>query len=182
MSQTDERLFALMAYAEDLQRETDKVLKNTTAASKRLETESAKAILSAIHGGMDKIIKETKTGFEETVRGLKEVSDEAKFTSAVLRRTGLMQGVFLMAVALVVGGVGFAVVDFVGKTKLAELTALKVAIQEERSTLSELQTKTWGLLLVHYDDGTRGIILPKGVKVDRSGSLKDGREAVIIKP
>ena len=182
MSQTDERIFALMAHAEDLQRVADKILDNTAADSRKLETEGANAVLSAIRGGMDRAVKETKTGFEEAAKGLKEAAGEAQASSAVLRRTGLMQGVFLLAVALVVGGVGFAVMGFIGKSKLAELAELKATIREERTTLSELQAETWGLILVHYDDGTRGIILPKGVKVERTGALKDGRGAIIIKP
>ena len=182
MSQTDERIFALMAHAEDLQRIANKVLENTAAASRRLETESANAVLSAIRGGMDRTLKETKTGIEEAARGLKEVAGEAQAASTVLRSTGLMQGVFLLAVALVIGGIGFAVMGFIGKSRIAELAELKAAIQGERATLSELQAETWGLTLVHYDDGTRGIILPIGVKVERTGALKDGRGAIIIKP
>ena len=120
-------------------------------------------------------------GAEKASRGLLEASS-ARATSAVLRRTGLIQGVFLVAVALVIGAVGFAVMGFIGKSRLAELHELKAAIRAEEAILSELQSKTWGLELVKYGDGTYGIVRPKGVKVDRTGAMQDGRDAVVIRP
>ena len=182
MSQTnEERLFTLMAHAEDLQRVGQKVLENTNTAVKRLETESVGAILSAVRAGVEETLQGTKNGLQGAATGLKEASDEAKATSAVLKRTGLMQGFFLLAVALVIGGVGFAVMGFIGKSKLAELDELKAAIRQEQATLDELQAKTWGLELVKYQDGTRGIILPKGVKLDRTGEIPDGRTGIVIR-
>lgn len=182
MSQTEERLFTLMAHAEDLQRVAQEVLANTNKATKRIETEAVGTILSAVRAGIDETLQETKKGLTGASTGLKEASDEAKATSAVLKRTGLMQGFFLLAVALVIGGVGFAVMGFIGKSKLAELNELKAAIRAEQSTLNELQSKTWGLELVNYQDGTRGIILPRGTKVDRSGAVQDGRIGIVVKP
>lgn len=92
-----------------------------------------------------------------------------------------MQGFFLLAVALVIGGVGFAVMGFIGKSKLAELNELKAAIQTEQAILDELQSKTWKLDLVRYEDGSRGIILPKGVKIERTGAIPDGRNGIVIR-
>lgn len=61
------------------------------------------------------------------------------------------------------------------------IAALKRNVAEEQKTLQKLVGKTWRLELVKWDD-ERGIILPKGVKFVRSGQIKDGREAIVIKP
>lgn len=182
MSQTEEKLFTLMTHAEDLQRVAQSSLQEVGKAVQRMETGTGNAILNAIQAGIDKTLADTKNGLQEAATGLVGASDEAKATSAALRRTGLMQGFFLVAVALVLGGVGFAVMNFYGKSKLQELVELKAAIQAEQSTLDELQSKTWGLELVQYKDGTRGIILPKGIKINHTGTVSDGRNAVVIKP
>lgn len=184
MSQnTDERLFALMAHAEDLQRVGQKVLENTNNAAKRLETEAAGAVLSAVRSGIDKTLQETKTGLTGAAEGLKGVSEGAKDAGEYLRRTGVLLGVFLLAVAIVIAGGLFGVMHLVGKSRLQELAELKAAIRTEQATLAELESKTWGLELVNYGDGTRGIILPKGVKVDRTGGLTDksGRIGIVIR-
>lgn len=99
-----------------------------------------------------------------------------------MRRTGFLQGAFLLAVALVIIGTTYAVGSFLVKSRVDELAELKVQVTAERATLDELRSKTWGLELVNYGDGTRGIILPKGVKVDRTGSMPDGRAAVVVRP
>lgn len=50
------------------------------------------------------------------------------------------------------------------------------------ATAEQLTSKTWRLELVKYSDGRRGIILPKGVQIERSGSVQDGRAVVLIMP
>lgn len=131
MSQKENDLFALMAHAEDLQRVAEKVLENTSRATNRLENESAGAILSAIRAGIDKSLQETKTGLEGAATGLKRASEEARETSAILKRTGLFQGVFLVAVAIVLAAGFIAVASYMSKSKLAELHELKATIRAE---------------------------------------------------
>ena len=65
----------------------------------------------------------------------------------------------------------------------AEADALRAEIAEMEQTASELAGKTWRLELATWADG-RGIILPKGVTVERTAPLTDksGRIAVILKP
>lgn len=93
-----------------------------------------------------------------------------------------MQGVFLLAVAMVVIGAAYVAGNLLVKSRVDELAELKTQIEAERDTLAELRSKAWGLELVKYDDGSRGIILPKGVKVDRTGAVQDGRIGVVIRP
>lgn len=178
---TEERLFTLMAHAEDLQRVGQKVLENTNAAAKRLETEAAGAVLSAVRAGIDETLQDTKTGLTGAAEGLKGASEEAKDAGEYLRRTGFFLGVFLLAVAIVIAGGLFGVMHLVGKSRLQDLAELKAAIQREQATLAELESKTWRLELVQYKDGTKGIILPKGAKLDRTGEVPDGRTGIVYR-
>lgn len=105
-----------------------------------------------------------------------------------IRSTGLQMALIMLGVGVIVCG---ASVVFIGwstsslRDEAAELrstiAALKRDVAEEQKTLQELVGKTWRLELVKWDD-ERGIILPKGVKIVRSGPIKDGREAIVIKP
>lgn len=182
MSQTEERLFTLMTHAEDLQRVAQSSLQEVGKAIQRMETGTGNAILSVIRTGIDETMQETKTGLTEAAMGLKKVSEEAKGTREHLRRTGLILGVFLVTMAFVVGSVGFAIMNTISKTQLAEMDKIKAAILAEQSTLDELQSKTWGIKLTQYEDGTRSIIMPKGTKIDRIATTNDGRSAAVIKP
>lgn len=175
--QNDDKIFGLIAQAEDIQKHAVALQRSAQDVIKTLPDASRAAVRDAAR---EFIIE----GAEKASRGLLNASNEAKDTATALRRTGLMQGFFLLAVALVVGGVGFAVMGFIGKSKIAELNELKAAIRTEQATLNELQSKTWGLELVNYQDGTRGIILPRGTKVDRTGTVQDGsgRIGIILRP
>ncbi|MDR1922480.1 MAG: hypothetical protein LBS31_12195 [Candidatus Adiutrix sp.] len=57
-------------------------------------------------------------------------------------------------------------------------------MKAERAALVRLQSETWRLELIDYQDGTRGIILPKGLKVDRTGALQggSGRGGILLDP
>jgi len=60
-----------------------------------------------------------------------------------------------------------------------------IAEREERiaalsATVRELEDKTGGgVELVTYGDGTRGVFLPAGSEIIRSGKIPDGRAAVV---
>ncbi|WP_218064793.1 hypothetical protein [Desulfolutivibrio sulfoxidireducens] len=94
---------------------------------------------------------------------------------------GLTVGFFLLAAGVVLIGALYFVAKMLFDSRVTELAELKAAIRAKEATLAELRSKTWGLELVNYGDGTRGILLPRGVKLDRTGSVKDGREAIVIK-
>ena len=59
---------------------------------------------------------------------------------------------------------------------------LKQYVAVEQRTLQELEGKTWRLELVQYREGGRGIILPKGLKFERAATLENEKTALIIKP
>lgn len=105
-----------------------------------------------------------------------------------IRSTWLLGALFVLAVGVVVAVVAVAGVWWSTSSLRDEaadlrstIATLKRDVAEEQKTFQELSGKTWRLELVKWDD-ERGIILPKGVKFVRSGPLKDGREAIVIKP
>lgn len=57
------------------------------------------------------------------------------------------------------------------------LNELKAAIQAEAAILADLKSETWGIRLKALPDGTREIILPKGMKYDRHGKIEAGEYA-----
>jgi uncharacterized protein HemX len=63
------------------------------------------------------------------------------------------------------------------------LSGLKNQVKAEQDMLNMLESRTWKLQLKKYDDGTRAIILPKGVEFGYSGPIQnDGRIGIVIKP
>jgi len=173
--QDEDKFYGLIAQAEDIQKHAVALQRAAQEAVKELP----EAIRAAVRGEARVIIAKAT---ESASTALLDACNEAKASSATLRRTGLMQGVFLLAAALVLGCAGFFAGNLLLKNRISELGEVKAAIQAEESTLVELRAKTWGLELVNYGDGTRGIILPKGVKVDRAGAVQDGRVGIVIKP
>lgn len=182
MNQSEEKLFTLMAHADDLQGIANKSLQAVNGAVKRLENDSANAIASSIRAGIDKTLADTKKELLDATVGLIGASSEAKTTCALLKSTGLFQGVFLLAVGVVVSAIAVAGIWWGTSQLRDEAAELRAAIAALKGTAVQLEGKTWNLELVDYGKEGRGIILPKGVKVDRTGAVQDGRIGIVIKP
>lgn len=171
----DEKIYGLIAQAEDIQRHAQELQHSAEDAVRRLP----EATRGAIRGAADEILAESaKKATESLIRA----SEGASMAGAILRRTAVLQGVFLLAVALVVAGAGYFALGYVYRERLADLAEVKAQVQAERATLADVRRETWALELVTYSDGTRGIILPKGTKVDRTATVQDGRSVILIKP
>lgn len=178
----DDKIFGLIAQAEDIQAQTVK-LHQTTQADIKTHLEAVRGeIRSATREIIEQGAKDATRGLLDAAKEAKAAAGEGKTSAALLRRTGLFQGAFLLLVALVVIGAVYFAGSLLFKSRLEELAELRTQLAQERSTLDELQSKTWGLELVDWGKDGRGIILPKGVKFVRSGPIKDGREAIVIKP
>lgn len=99
-----------------------------------------------------------------------------------IRATGLQTTLIMLGGLMVGGALGIAVIWWGTSSLRDEAAELRAAMREEEATLAALRSKTWSLELVSYSDGGRGIILPKGVRFERSGKIPDGRDAIVIKP
>lgn len=142
---TEEKIYSLMAQAEDMQAHAEKL----------------------------------QNGAEKTFAGLPLAVEQA---GQKIRSTGLLGALFLLAVGVVVAAVAVAGIWW-GTSRLRDEAAeLKASIIAMEATAVQLEGKTWGLELVDYGKEGRGILLPKGVKVDRTGNVPDGRAAIVIKP
>ena len=95
-----------------------------------------------------------------------------------MKSVWLLHALFLILVASVIAGSGF----YFLRQKLIELAEVREQIAKSEYTLELIEAKTWGLELVSYSDGTRGIILPKGADIKHTGQLKDGRMGVVVIP
>ena len=172
---TDEdKLFALIAQAEEIQ-----------TAARNFET-AAETALSGLQGVFRDTVKgEVRTIVTDATKGasegLQDASRMVQASAKLLRRTWTigLGSLVIVALALMLAFVGS---NALPKSRGADLDELKAQVAQKRSTLDELQSKTWGLELVKYNDGSRGIILPKGVQIDRTGDMKDGRTVVVIRP
>lgn len=161
----EEKIFELMAAAEDLQ---------THAAKLQV---SAEEVFSAIPKAVEQAEKKVRLAVEQ-------VGQEVE---SRLRSVWLHGAVYLLAVGAVVCGVSVAFISWQTSSLREEaaelrstLTALKTAVADEQNTLQDLSGKTWRLELVKWEDSTRGIILPKGLSFVRTGKMRDGREAIVL--
>lgn len=141
----EEKLFELMAQAEDLQ--------NHAAKLQNEAQEAFSALPLAVEQAGQKI-----------------------------RSTGLQMALILLAIAVVVCGASVAFIGWSTDSLREERAALKASIQAEEAMLAELKSKTWGITLWKWENGERGIILPKGVTFVRQIKVKDGRDAAVIEP
>ena len=170
----EETAFTALAVMEEAAKVTKEIQRSAEDAARNFPArveDSVKAIIR-------EILTESARGASA---GLQEASAGAKAASVALRNSGLLIAAALVAGAIVIGGSGWAVTNYMILHQKEELADLRQRVSDERSTLEELQAKTWRLELAKYGDGTRSIILPRGVKVERTGTVKDGREAIVIK-
>lgn len=141
----EEKLFELMAQAEDLQNHAAKLQKE------------AQEVFSALPLAVEQ-------------------------AGQKIRSTGLQMALILLAIAVVGCGASVGFIGWSTDSLREERAALKASIQAEEAMLAELKSKTWGVVLKEWDNGERGIILPKGVTFVRQIKVKDGRDAAVIAP
>lgn len=171
----EDKIYGFVAQAEEIQGHAVKLQRTAEAVLQSLP--------GVVRDAIEEVVREEITeSTRKAAERLLEASKDAKSASGALRRTGLLQGIFLLSVAVILVCVGSLALKYMTKMHMDELTDIRQQIATEQDTLTEIQAKTWSLELFTYKDGTRGIILPKGIKFERSGTIPDGRTAVVIKP
>lgn len=198
MSQEQEDLIiAMIAQAEEAQGVAVKLLDQAKALQSQAERTQIVAqeillgVTSEIHKGAKVGTREifheatgvAVDGLKESVAGLREAAAEGRASAKAIRRTGLVSGATLLAMAVVIIGLTyFVIAPALVRSYADDLAGVKTELAAEKAALAKLRSETWRLELVEYQDGSRGILLPKGVKVDRTGPLKDGRVGIVIVP
>jgi hypothetical protein len=99
-----------------------------------------------------------------------------------IRSTGLQMAFMMLGVGIIVCVASTVFIGWSTDSLREEHAALKAVIQAEKASLTELESKTWRITLMEWNNGERGIILPEGVKFVRPVKVKDGRDAVVINP
>jgi hypothetical protein len=166
--------------------EQEKVLYGCITVAQEFQGAAEKAVKSLPDAARDAIRDAVREYLvrpaENATKGLLDASNEVKGSSAILRRTRLSSWALCTGRFYLVFGAVYALGGWIFKSRADELAELKTAIQAEEATLAKLREKTWRLELMNFGDGTRGVVLPKGVKFDHTGSMQDGRTAIVITP
>lgn len=149
---TEEKIYSLMAQAEDMQAHAEKLQNGAEKTFAGLPL--------AVEQAGQKIRSTTLLG--------------ALFVLAV--------GVVVAAVAIAGIWWGTSRLRDEAVELRSTIATLKQYAAEEQRTLQELSGKTWRLELVQYREGGKGIILPKGLTFERAATLENGKTALIIKP
>lgn len=127
-----------------------------------------KAMAGLPEAAKDAVEKSTASATKE----LLAASVAAKKSVKALGREWILQSAFLLGVAVVIAvGLHFAVDSVLG-SRIEKLAEMDWEIKEKEANLARI--RTWGIKLDTFNNGTRGIILPKGVKVGRTGPMNDG--------
>lgn len=181
MNREDE-VFGLIVQAQEMQKYALEFRFTAEDTLKKLPEASREAINDAARLILEQGTRDASRSLQEAAKETKAAADAVSVSAALLKSTGLLQGVFLLLVVLVIMAALYFGGNLLFKSRIDELNELKAQIKAEQATLEKLKSKTWGLELVNYSDGTMGIILPEGVRFSHSGQVKDGRDAVVIKP
>lgn len=177
--ENDDKIFGLIAQAEDIQKHAVALQRAAQDAIKTLPEASRNAVRDAAR----EFIAE---GAEKASRGLLDASNEAKTAAATLRQTGqrtrLFQVLLLLAVALVIMGAAYGAGSLLIKNRVAELDELKALVIAEQAKLAELQSKTWGLELVIVE-GQRWIRFKTGDSPGEKVNWENGkRQGIEVLP
>ena len=120
-----------------------------------------------------------KTALEGLPESVRAAGREVR---ALATRWIVIGAVVVMALGVVVAaGVSAYIRHDVGDLR-DEARTLRAKIAKMRQTEAELADKTWRITLKKWENGERGIILPKGVTFVRQAKTEDGRDAAVITP
>jgi len=174
-----EKLFALMAHADDLQTHAQKMQEEARQTIKGIPGEVRAAVGAEVHTLMEKETKTAKTALQEAATALAQNADELERLKKWPLCTMLI-AVFLFAGALL--GISFFWLER-GRALIAEQTAqlemLQTQIMEAEDSLAELKEKGAGISVI-TSEGKTWITLPKGKRFGEFGQTTDGRKAVYV--
>ena len=111
---------------------------------------------------------------QETFSGLTLAVEQAQ---KEIRSTGLQMALIMLGISVLICGLTLKIFLWSTESLRKERDILKAEIQAEEATLADMQSKTWGIRLTIFKDGTKGIVLPKGIKYDRHGKIEGGQYA-----
>jgi hypothetical protein len=175
--QDEDKIFGLITQAEDIQAHAVKLQKVAQDVVRTLPEATRNAVRDATREIIVEGAEKASRGLLDASRGAEKAAGElrAAHSSALLKHIG-----FLCLMAVLLSVTIYAGLGFFANRRAAELDELSAQVSVHRATLAELQSQTWGVELVNFRDGSRGIALSKG-EFERIAELQDGRSVVILK-
>lgn len=169
---TEEKLLGMVAIIEHLQEETKNIQKTTR--------ESVELHLNSIKDEIRDIAKQTiEQEIKSTVKKLQDTIDASVYAAEHLKRTNWICWGGIILGSIVIFSVIYLSITYIFKNRMIELDDIASQIEIEQKTLNMLRSKTWSIGLEEWGD-SRGIILPEGVNILKTGKVKDGRKAIEI--
>lgn len=174
-----EKLFALMAHADDLQTHAQKIQAEAGQAIKSIPGEVRAAIGAEVHTLMEKEMENAKTVLREAATALAHHADVLEGLKKWPLCTMLIAVVVFSGALL---GVGYYWLER-GRALIVEQTAqletLQTQIMEAEDSLAELKKKGAGISVI-TSEGKTWITLPKGKRFGDMADTTDGRKAVYV--
>jgi hypothetical protein len=199
----DDKLYDLMAHAEELQKAAQAQFAAVNDAVQRLEGKTGEVILTSARIGAREVIFETRATVGGLIEELKEVSAAAKKTALEAKVSIHNEWVhwigLLVLVGIMVSAVAFLAVEKMTAGLRLEAEGLRLEMEDLRSqlrveqeTLDKMRSETWELQLFKKD-GLRFILLKAGDRLESSeeegsviryviGEGENRREAVKVLP
>lgn len=113
----------------------------------------------------------------ETFSALPDAVDiAAKKIRSMALRWALISALAVVASA----AVSFGAVVWMTADLRDEAATLRKTVVSQKAALAELRSETWGLDLITYTGGEKGIILPKGQLANDIRIQENGRKVVVL--
>jgi hypothetical protein len=200
----DDKLYDLMAHAEDLQKAAEAQFAAVNDVVQRLEGRTKEVIISSAQIGARAIVFETTeavNGLIKELKGISEAAKEAALEAKVSIHNGWVHWMgLLVLVGVLVSAATFLTVSQVTASLRWETEKLRQELQDleaqaavEQGTLNQMKSETWGIQLFEKD-GLRFILLKAGDRLESNekdemtairyviGEGKDKREAIKVLP
>lgn len=154
----EDKIYGLMAQAEELQEQTKNFISQAQTVLDELSSAAKKPVERATKE-LNKSIKKVEDDFSST--GMKFI---------------LVIGISILFIFLT------CVFSFkyLLNGYMNDLEEIKYNIKNHQETLEQIQSETWGIKLIKYNDGSSGIVLPKTMQFNRAGKDNKGQWHIII--
>jgi hypothetical protein len=182
-SSTEEKIFSLMSHAEDLQKLAEEKLQG-------IEKSVSEAITASLRDEIARTSRKFQNELRDAISAQKTAAEEisrlANRAEAVLqleKRGLLIRGVQQCSFALILVAFLWLGGNIWMKSKENKLVSIDTQTQKQEATLKQMHEKTWGIELVTTENGTRGIVLRKGMHYVRTGedsTNRPGQEILVV--
>lgn len=176
----ENKIFALMTHAEDMQKIAEEMVENAKKNNKNL-AENTLNLQKMLNEAIEKlphayekavqqeISQQVKNTIENSIKlasqGLNEMVNASKYAGDRMSRIWRNGGLILLSVAILLTPISYGIQHVLTLNLKSEAQKYQNFINTAEKTVAELNAKTWGLKLVSNDKG-KFIVIPKNKKAD----------------